>query len=98
MEKPKLPQPEAVLFDAYGTLFDVFSVGLLAEQLFAGKGAALALLWRDKQIDYTRLASMSGRYQPFWDLTRAGLQFAALKLGLALDRAAEDRLMNQYRR
>ena len=85
MEKPKLPQPEAVLFDAYGTLFDVYSVGLLAEQLFAGKGEALALLWRDKQIDYTRLASMSGRYRPFWDLTRAGLQFAALKLGLTLD-------------
>ena len=97
LEKSKLTPPEAVLFDAYGTLFDVFSVGLLAEQLFAGKGEALALLWRDKQIDYTRLASMSGRYQPFWDLTRAGLQFAALKLGLALDRTAEDRLMNQYR-
>ena len=91
------PPPEAVLFDAYGTLFDVYSVGLLAEQLFAGQGQALALLWRDKQIDYTRLASMSGRYRPFWDLTRAGLRFAALKLGLALDRAAEDSLMNQYR-
>jgi 2-haloacid dehalogenase len=31
----------AVLFDAYGTLFDVYSVGLLAEQLFPGKGHAL---------------------------------------------------------
>ena len=89
--------PEAVLFDAYGTLFDVYSVGLAAEQLFPGRGDALALLWRDKQIDYTRLVSMSGRYQPFWDLTRAGLRFAALKLGLAMDRSAEDRLMNQYR-
>ena len=91
------PSPEAVLFDAYGTLFDVYSVALTAEQMFAGRGDALALLWRDKQIEYTRLASMSGRYRPFWDLTRAGLRFAALKLGLALDRAAEDRLMNQYR-
>ena len=91
------PPPEAVLFDAYGTLFDVYSVALTAEQMFAGRGDALALLWRDKQIEYTRLASMSGRYRPFWDLTRAGLRFAALKLGLALDRAAEDRLMNQYR-
>ena len=86
--------PEAVLFDAYGTLFDVYSVGLAAEQLFPGQGDALALLWRDKQIDYTRLLSMSGRYRPFWDLTRAGLRFAALKLGLALDRTAEDRLSN----
>ena len=91
------PPPEAVLFDAYGTLFDVYSVGLLAEQLFPGRGEALALLWRDKQIDYTRLTSMSGRYRPFWDLTRAGLRYAAQRLGLALDAPAEDRLMNQYR-
>ena len=93
----RAPAPEAVLFDAYGTLFDVYSVGLLAEQLFPGRGDALATLWRDKQIEYTRLASMSGRYRPFWDLTRAGLRFAALKLGLTLEREAEDRLMNQYR-
>ena len=89
--------PKAVLFDAYGTLFDVYSVGLLAEQLFPGQGERLALLWRDKQIEYTRLVSMSGRYRPFWELTRAGLRFAALRLGLTLDAASEERLMNQYR-
>ena len=89
--------PRAVLFDAYGTLFDVYSVALLAEQLFPGFGERLSLLWRDKQIDYTRITSMSGQYKPFWDLTRAGLRFAALRLGLTLDSSAEDRLMNQYR-
>ena len=89
--------PRAVLFDAYGTLFDVYSVGLLAEQLFPGHGERLAVLWRDKQIDYTRLLTMSGRYQPFWEVTRAGLRYAAARLGLALDGAAEERLMNQYR-
>ena len=89
--------PKAVLFDAYGTLFDVYSVGMLAEQLFPGHGERLAQLWRDKQIEYTRLVSMSGRYRPFWELTRAGLRFAAQRLGLALDEAAEERLMNQYR-
>ena len=51
----------AVLFDAYGTLFDVYSVALAAEQLFPGHGERLSLLWRDKQIEYTRLVSMSGR-------------------------------------
>jgi 2-haloacid dehalogenase len=95
MEKPAAPR--AVVFDAYGTLFDVYSVGLLAEQLFPGKGEALAVLWRDKQIEYTRLVSMSGRYKPFWDLTRAGLRFAAERLKLDLSAQAEDRLMNQYR-
>jgi 2-haloacid dehalogenase len=89
--------PKAVLFDAYGTLFDVYSVALLAEQLYPGHGERLSVLWRDKQIDYTRLLSMSGRYRPFWDVTRAGLRWAAQRLGLALEGAAEDRLMNQYR-
>jgi 2-haloacid dehalogenase len=93
----KIVVPRAVVFDAYGTLFDVYSVALLAEQMFPGQGNALSVLWRDKQIDYTRLTSMSGQYKPFWDLTRAGLRFAAQRLGLALDAAGEDRLMNQYR-
>jgi 2-haloacid dehalogenase len=91
----------AVLFDAYGTLFDVHSVALLAEQLYPGQGERLSLLWRDKQIEYTRLVTMSGEpdthYRPFWELTRAALQFSAERLGLALNAAAEDRLMNEYR-
>lgn len=93
--------PRAVLFDAYGTLFDVYSVALAAGQLFPGKGEALSLLWRDKQIEYTRLLSMSApdgsRYRPFWDITRAALRHAAARLGLALSTEAELRLMNQYR-
>ena len=96
MQHPEGP-PRAVLFDAYGTLFDVYSVGLLAEQLFPGHGEALAVIWRDKQIDYTRLLTMSGRYKPFWDVTRAGLRYAAARLKLSLGAAAEERLMNQYR-
>ena len=94
-------KPRAVLFDAYGTLFDVYSVSLLAEQLFPGFGDRLSVMWRDKQIDYTRLTSMSSpngeHYRPFWDLTRAGLRYSALRLGLDLTPVAEDRLMNQYR-
>ena len=102
MEKSKAGQvsPRAVLFDAYGTLFDVYSVGLLAEQLFPGQGQALAVLWRDKQIEYTRLVSASNdgeHYQPFWDLTRAGLSYACKRLGLDLSAEREQRLMNQYR-
>jgi 2-haloacid dehalogenase len=102
MEKlPPAATPRAVLFDAYGTLFDVYSVALLGEQLFPGFGERLSVLWRDKQIEYTRLTSMSSpngeHYRPFWELTRAGLRFAALRLGLDLSGVAEDRLMNQYR-
>ena len=92
--------PKAVLFDAYGTLFDVYSVGLLAEQLFPGKGDALSVIWRDKQIEYTRLVTTSNdgaHYRPFWDLTRAGLRYACKRLGVELTAAAEEKLMNQYR-
>ena len=102
MEKTKAGRavPRAVLFDAYGTLFDVYSVGLLAEQLFPGQGQALGVLWRDKQIEYTRLVTTSNdgkHYQPFWDLTRAGLRYACKRLGLDLSVEREQRLMNQYR-
>lgn len=98
--------PKAVLFDAYGTLFDVYSVGLLAEQLFPSHGTDIATLWRDKQIEYTRLlitSTTSGGqtnapfYKPFWDVTRDALRYACAKLGLNLDSGSEQRLMNQYR-
>jgi 2-haloacid dehalogenase len=91
--------PKAVLFDAYGTLFDVYSVGQLAEQLFTGHGSALGVLWRDKQIEYTRLVTTSDggkHYRPFWDLTRAALRYACKRLSLELTPDAEERLMNQY--
>ncbi len=96
---PPTPAPQAVLFDAYGTLFDVYSVGLLAEQLFPGHGQALSILWRDKQIEYTRLVTTSKRgpnresvYQPFWELTRAALVFAINRLacsGFAINSGAD---------
>src|ERR1700712_2766736 len=85
--------PKAVLFDLYGTLLDVYSVGLRAEQMFPGDGERLARLWRDKQIDYSRLASMSGRSRPFWQLPRDSLQAAAAALRLPLDAAGEESLM-----
>jgi 2-haloacid dehalogenase len=95
-----MEKPRAVLFDAYGTLFDVYSVGLLAEQLFPGQGQALSVLWRDKQIEYTRLVTTcddGAHYRPFWELTRGALRFSCKRLGLALNEEREQRLMNQYR-
>ncbi len=95
-----MDQPRAVLFDAYGTLFDVYSVGLLAEQLFPGQGNALSVLWRDKQIEYTRLVTTSdngAHYQPFWELTQAALRYSCQRLALKIAPADEERLMNQYR-
>jgi 2-haloacid dehalogenase len=102
-----MEKPQAILFDAYGTLFDVYSVGLLAEQLFPGQGNALSVLWRDKQIEYSRIVTTSNDgafYRPFWELTRSALVYAVRKLvapsgtsDMAGFNARIDRLMNQYR-
>lgn len=76
-------QATAVLFDAYGTLFDVYSVAELAEALFPGQGQALSVLWRDKQIEYTRLVTTcnhGAHYRPFSEITRAALIFAIKKI------------------
>jgi len=96
MPPPTSAAPRAILFDAYGTLFDVYSVGALAERLLPGRGDELSRIWRDKQIEYSRLSSMSRRYRPFWDLTLAGLRYAAARLQLDLGEPAQSALMNQY--
>ena len=93
-----------VVFDAYGTLFDVYSISSMAESLFPGQGQALSVLWRDKQIEYSRLISLSDpmnpmgsrHYQSFWDLTRLGLQYACQRLELELTPAKQKLLMDQY--
>ena len=93
-----------VVFDAYGTLFDVYSIAELAGNLYPGNGPAIATLWRDKQIEYTRLITMSDPngalgsryYQSFWDLTRASLRYTLERLQLAPSEQVEDVLMGQY--
>ncbi|MGH8809285.1 MAG: haloacid dehalogenase type II [Noviherbaspirillum sp.] len=87
---------QAIAFDAYGTLFDVYSIGVLAEKLFPKRGAALAELWRDKQIEYTRLRTMCATYKPFWEVTQDALVFSCKKLKLNLTLDAQNALMGQY--
>lgn len=89
---------KAIAFDAYGTLFDVYSIGALADEHFPGLGAELAGLWRDRQIEYTRIRTMSGRYADFWQITGDALDFACERLGLPLTKTAHERLMGEYAR
>jgi 2-haloacid dehalogenase len=86
----------ALVFDAYGTLFDVYSVTSLCEELFPGSGIALAVMWRAKQLQYSLLRSMMDRYKDFWEITDDGLVYSAhiLKLDLTAERRA--RLMDAY--
>lgn len=92
-----------IAFDAYGTLFDVYSMGQLAEELFPGHGQAFALMWRDQQIEYTRLVTMSDPapsgskyYLPFWELTILSLRYVCKRMGLNLTPQYEKQLMDQY--
>lgn len=92
-----------IAFDAYGTLFDVYSMGELAEKLFPGHGQALSMMWRDRQIEYTRLVTMSDPnpggskyYLPFWDITIRSLRYVCKRLGLELSDENEKQLMDQY--
>jgi len=92
-----------IAFDAYGTLFDVYSMGQLAEALFPGDGQALTLMWRDRQIEYTRLVTMSDpnpngskHYLPFWELTIRSLRYVCKRMGLSLTIEYEKQLMDQY--
>lgn len=91
-----LPVIKAVAFDAYGTLFDVYAVRTCAESLFGVRGHELVTLWRDKQIEYTRLRTLSGRYEDFWCITEDALQYSCELLGLEPSTEERDRLMNQY--
>jgi 2-haloacid dehalogenase len=93
------PQPrgiKALAFDAYGTLFDVFSVTSLCDELFPGKGNALAQLWRAKQLQYSLLRSLMGRHKDFWQLTEDSLAYAANTLKVDLTSAKKQRLMDAY--
>mgnify|MGYP000396738353 CR=1 FL=1 len=92
-----------IAFDAYGTLFDVYSMGQLAEELYPGHGQEFALMWRDRQIEYTRLVTMSDPnpngskyYLPFWELTIRSLRYVCKRMNLSLSEQNENRLMDQY--
>jgi 2-haloacid dehalogenase len=97
---------KAVVFDAYGTLFDVYSIQALAEQLYPGQGAAISVLWRDKQIEYTRLITQSDPhpaegskyYLPFWEITKRALEYTLDRLKLHREASKLGELMRQYAR
>ena len=88
--------PRALVFDAYGTLYDVHSVIQRCDALWPGKGAALSQLWRQKQLEYTWQRSLMRRYAPFSQVTREALAHACEALKLGLDDAGEDALMQEY--
>ncbi len=90
-----MPDARAVVFDAYGTLFDVHSVMAACREVTSDP-EALSLQWRAKQLEYTWLRSLMGRYEDFWEVTRAALRFALKRLKLEASEAQVGRLMDAY--
>lgn len=90
------PPVRALVFDAYGTLFDPFAARTRAEELFPGNGAALSQLWRAKQLEYSWLRTLMGRYENFWKITEDALTFSCRALKLSCDEHHRKQLMRVY--
>lgn len=87
---------KAVVFDAYGTLYDVQSVAEITEEVFPGYGGIITQIWRIKQLEYTWLCSLMRRYQDFATLTRDSLAYTLRVLGLHYDDETFSRIMDKY--
>jgi len=90
-----MPEPRAFVFDAYGTLFDVHSV-IAACREVTSDPEALSREWRAKQLEYTWLRALLGRYEDFWEVTGAALRFALQRMKVEATKAQVDRLMEAY--
>jgi 2-haloacid dehalogenase len=86
---------QGLLLDAYGTVFDVHSV-VEAGRAVTKDPEALSALWRQKQLEYTWLRSLMGRYEDFWAVTESALTFACRRLGLRVDATQRRRLLDAY--
>jgi 2-haloacid dehalogenase len=88
-------KPRAIIFDAYGTLFDVHSF-VLRHADIAGDLRPLAAMWRQKQLEYTWLLSLMQKYIDFWEITGAALRSAVQQLEIVATGTQLDRLMQGY--
>jgi 2-haloacid dehalogenase len=87
---------KAVVFDAYGTLYDIQSVAAVTEEAFPGYGDIITQIWRIKQLEYTWLRSLMRRYQDFSAITRDSLVYTLRVLGLEHDSGVFERIMDKY--
>jgi 2-haloacid dehalogenase len=87
---------KAVVFDAYGTLYDIQSVAAVTEAAFPGYGEIITQIWRIKQLEYTWLRSLMRRYEDFSEITRDSLAYTLRCLGLKHDHGAFETIMDKY--
>ena len=89
---------KALVFDAYGTIFDVHSVIMAVDSRFPGRGPEVSRAWRTRQLEYTWLRSLMGRYEDFWKVTEEALIATCNAMKLRLDADARAELMEAYLR
>lgn len=89
---------KAVVFDLYGTLYDVYSVRALCDRIYPGQGELVSKMWRQKQLEYTWMRTLMGQYKDFEAATLDALRYTCGSLGLELDTDIETRLCNEYLR
>lgn len=87
---------KAIVFDAYGTLFNIASIDHLLDKHFGGKAGTVAAVWRRKQLEYTWLRTMMNRYKNFYDLTRDALDYACAQAGVKCSIEVAEELMDHY--
>jgi 2-haloacid dehalogenase len=87
---------KAVVFDAYGTLYDIQSVAYVTEAAFPGYGEIITQIWRIKQLEYSWLRSLMRRYEDFSVITRESLAYTLKVLGLKHEAQMFERIMEKY--
>ncbi len=87
---------QAIVFDAYGTLLDISSIDQLLKELFGDKANDIGSLWRKKQLEYTWLRTLMGRYVHFDTVTLDALKFACRYNGVDLNEKMAETLMQAY--
>jgi 2-haloacid dehalogenase len=83
------------VFDAYGTLFDVHAAVRRHADEVGPEGQLLSALWRAKQLEYSWMLTMMGRYRDFWSLTEEALDYAFARVPAA-NRASRAALLDSY--
>ena len=86
---------KAIIFDAYGTLFDVNSAAEKCKDKIGDKWEPFANFWRTTQLEYTWLRSLMKRHKDFWQITEESLDKSMMAFNI--DPGMKNELLNLYK-
>ncbi len=91
-----IQQLEGIAFDAYGTLLNIASIDTQLQEQFGDKAPAVAAHWRRKQLEYTWLRTLMGKYKDFYALTKDALTYALEAADVQASPEQRQQLMREY--